>query len=143
MPPAWRRGGWSGRTSPCPLFEAGLAGGPDHLGAARRHRLLGGAGPFAIGNPAEYMRWMLRAADERRTFYGLLARRTLGLDICFAPGGRQAHETLGEADIEADRRHPEGLPRLRALQVGQDHRAEAELRRLWPMAETAPRSAVP
>jgi soluble lytic murein transglycosylase-like protein len=92
--------------------------------AARAHLRLGDAGG--------YLPWMLRAAAERRTFYGMLARRTLGLDIGFGPGGRGARDTLGEADIEAVAATPQGMRAFALLQVGQDHRAEAELRRLWP-----------
>jgi len=68
----------------------------------------------------------------------MLARRTLGLDIGFGPGGRDARETLGEADIEAVAATPQGLRAFALLQVGQEHRAEAELRRLWPAAQGAP-----
>lgn len=121
-----------------PMFEAGwradlttsVLRAATAFWAARVH--------LRTGKPAEYMPWMLRAADEQRTFYGLLARRTLGLDIGFAPGGRQAREILGEADIEAIAATPQGLRAFALLQVGQGARAEAELRRLWPAARTAP-----
>ena len=89
-------------------------------------------------DPAGYVPWMQRAAEERRTFYGMLARRTLGLDVGFGPGGRDVRETLGEADIEAVAATPQGMRAFALLQVGQEHRAEAELRLLWPQAQNAP-----
>jgi soluble lytic murein transglycosylase-like protein len=98
--------------------------------AARAH--------LRVGDPAGYVPWMNRAAEERRTFYGLLARRTLGLGIGFAPSGREERETLAEADIEAVAATPEGLRAFALLQVGQDTRAESELRRLWPAAQNRP-----
>jgi soluble lytic murein transglycosylase-like protein len=98
--------------------------------AARAH--------LRVRDAAGYRSWMQRAAAERRTFYGMLARRTLRLDTGFGPGGGDARETLGEADIEAVAATRQGLRAFALLQVGQDHRAEAELRRLWPLAEGAP-----
>ncbi len=98
--------------------------------AARAH--------LRIGDPPGYVPWMTRAAEERRTFYGLLARRTLGLGIGFAPGGREERETLAQADIDAVEATPEGLRAFALLQTGQDSRAESELRRLWPAAQDKP-----
>jgi soluble lytic murein transglycosylase len=83
-------------------------------------------------DPAAYVPWMQKAAEERNTFYGLLARRGLGLNFGFVTGQR---ETLGEADIDAVAATPEGLRAFALLQVGQTDRAEAELRRLWPAAQ--------
>lgn len=90
------------------------------------------------GRPALYQRWMLRAAAEKRTFYGLLARRALGLGFGFSPTGRDVRDTLSEADIEAVAAHPEGMRAFALIQVGQLPRAEAELRRLWPAAVSEP-----
>jgi soluble lytic murein transglycosylase-like protein len=98
--------------------------------AARAH--------LRIGDPSGYVPWMNKAAEEKRTFYGLLARRTLGLGMGFTPSGREERETLGEADIEAIAATPEGLRAFALLQVGQDSRAESELRRLWPAAQNKP-----
>ena len=115
-----------------PMFEAGWRAelstsalrAATAFWAARAH--------LRVRDPAGYVPWMQRAAEERRTFYGMLARRTLGLDVGFGPGGRDVRETLGEADIEAVAATPQGMRAFALLQVGQDHRAEAELRRLWP-----------
>ncbi len=80
------------------------------------------------------MPWLIRAAEQRRTFYGMLARRTLGMPLGprrLPPGER---ETLGEADIDAIAATPRGLRAFALLQVEQPERAEAELRGLWPAA---------
>jgi soluble lytic murein transglycosylase-like protein len=97
--------------------------------AARAH--------LRTGDPGGYVPWMSRAAEERRTFYGMLARRTLGLPVGFA-SAREERETLGQADIDAVAALPAGLRAFALLQVGQDARAEAELRLLWPAAQTQP-----
>ena len=78
-------------------------------------------------DPAGYAPWMRRAAEVRRTFYGMLARRTLGLGNDLPP----VRETLGPADIDALLATPGGLRAFALLQVGQPARAEAELRLLW------------
>ena len=76
---------------------------------------------------------------EPSTFYGLLARRTLGLNFGLAEfGGRDTHEVVTEADIEAVAATPEGLRAFALLQVSQRPRAEAELRQLWPAATKTP-----
>jgi soluble lytic murein transglycosylase-like protein len=90
------------------------------------------------GHAAGYRPWMSRASAEPRTFYGLLARRTLGLGFGFAENGQDAREILTEADIEAVAATAEGLRAFALLQVGQTNRAEAELRQLWPSADTRP-----
>jgi soluble lytic murein transglycosylase-like protein len=78
----------------------------------------------------DYVQWMLRASSERNTFYGLLARRSLGLGIGPLPDG--VRETLSEADVDAVAATPQGLRAFALLQVGQPEHAEAELRGLWP-----------
>jgi soluble lytic murein transglycosylase-like protein len=77
-------------------------------------------------DPAGYAPWMRRAAEARRTFYGLLARRKLGLGTDFTP----TRDTLGAADTDALMATPGGLRAFALLQVGQAIRAEAELRLL-------------
>jgi len=79
--------------------------------------------------PQLHVPWLLQAAQEPRTFHGLLARRALGLAPGFAwqggaPGGSVAAlaETAG------------GWRALALLQIGESSRAEAELRALWPAA---------
>jgi soluble lytic murein transglycosylase len=84
---------------------------------------------------AGYVGWLRRAAEQRRTFYGLIAGRTLGLGPDLIPGG----DLAAEADVEAIAATPRGWRALALLQVGQPGRAEAELRLLWPeMKDNAP-----
>lgn len=85
-------------------------------------------------DPAGYAPWMRRAGDARRTFYGLLARRTLGLDTEL----KTSRDTLGSADIDAIMATPAGKRAFALLQVGQPPRAEAELRMLWTTAHGNP-----
>lgn len=136
---AWRMGHIDEAAS---AFEAGWRAGlststlrsASAFWAARAH--------LRMRDPANYVPWMMRAAAERPTFYGMLARRTLGLDIGFGPqgraGGRDAREVLTEADIAAVAAYPEGVRAFALLQVGQNTRAEAELRRLWPQVQSQP-----
>lgn len=85
------------------------------------------------GDGAASSTWMRRAARENRSFYGLLARRRLGLRQLahLAPGER---ETIGLADIEAVAATAPGMRAFALLQAGQPARAESELRLLLPTA---------
>lgn len=74
------------------------------------------------------VRWLRKAAQERRTLHGLLARRMLGLETGILPSG----ELVSDADVEAIAGTPQGWRAFALLQVGQPERAEAELRSLWP-----------
>ena len=80
--------------------------------------------------PAQYVPWMLLAAQEPRTFHGLLARRSLGLTPGFAWHG-EAQDGAGAAALMET---AGGWRALALLQLGQQMRAEAELRALWPAA---------
>ena len=80
--------------------------------------------------PAQYVPWMLQAAQEPRTFHGLLARRSLGLTPGFAWHGEAAEGAGAAALMET----AGGWRALALIQVGQPARAEAELRALWPAA---------
>ena len=127
---AWRQGR---PVVAAPLFEAAWRAGlatPSQRAAAAywaaRARLRG-------GNAGMFMPWLERAAAERRTFYGLIARRTLGLRTGFGLDG--ITETLGEADVAAIAATAPGLRAFALLQIGQADRAEAELRLLWPQAQ--------
>ena len=77
---------------------------------------------------------MMQAAQEPRTFYGLVARRTLGLGAGFAWEG----ELAGEAEAAAIAETAGGWRALALLQVGQTARAEADLRQLWGQAKRNP-----
>ncbi|HEV2550621.1 MAG TPA: lytic transglycosylase domain-containing protein [Stellaceae bacterium] len=80
--------------------------------------------------PARARYWLGLAAEHPRTFYGVLARRTLGIDSYFdfdtAP--------FTEVDAELLAELPAGRRALAFLQVGDTRRAEAELRALVPHA---------
>ena len=84
--------------------------------------------------PQLYVPWMLQAAQEPRTFYGLVARRALGLP----PGFAWERDVAGEAEAAALAETSGGWRALALLQVGQGERAEAELRRLWPAVQNNP-----
>ena len=115
-----------------------------HMDAARKHfeaaANAGGASSWAIsaaafwaaraelrsGHPELFNYWLGIAAQNPRTFYGLLARRTLGVDsyIEFDPQGFGALEAQIMTGIPAGRRA------LALIQIGDTARAEAELRGL-------------
>jgi soluble lytic murein transglycosylase-like protein len=76
--------------------------------------------------------WLEVAAKHPRSFYGLLAIRSLGRGM---PFNWEMPETTQE-QISALQRHPAGQRGFMLLQAGQQARAEAEFARL---AEAAPR----
>ncbi len=84
--------------------------------------------------PGQHIAWLLQAAQEPRTFYGLLARRALGL----APGFAWDNDVAGEMEARALAETASGWRALALLQIGQRDRAEAELRRLWSVAAGNP-----
>ncbi|HYM02980.1 MAG TPA: lytic transglycosylase domain-containing protein [Stellaceae bacterium] len=68
--------------------------------------------------------WLGIAAEHPHTFYGLLARRTLGVDTYF----RFETDPFTELDAQIMTGLPSGRRALALLQVGETTRAEAELR---------------
>jgi len=78
--------------------------------------------------------WLRVAAEERLTFHGLLARRILRMDTSL----QQSGELLSQADVDAVAATPQGRRAFALLQVGQNDRAEAELRALWSKAQAFP-----
>ncbi len=80
--------------------------------------------------PNMHVPWLLQAAQEPRTFYGLMARRALGL----APGFAWHAEAGGEEGLAALAETAGGWRALALVQIGQTALAEAELRRLWSVA---------
>ncbi len=82
-------------------------------------------------NVVETVQWLQRAAQERTTFYGLLARRILHMDIGIVPGG----DLLTQADVDAVAATSHGWRAFALIQIDQFDRAEAELRALWPMIQ--------
>jgi soluble lytic murein transglycosylase-like protein len=94
-------------------------------------------GGLAQGAAQRASVWLWRAAEQRRTFYGMLARRTLGLGLRASRVGPGERETLGDADLDAMAATPHGLRAFALLQVDQPARAAAELRMLWPAAKAS------
>jgi soluble lytic murein transglycosylase-like protein len=86
--------------------------------AARTH--------LRLRNPGEVSHWLAIAADTPRTFYGLLARRALGIRIAF-PTRAKAPSKAESKILLAD---PAARRSLALLEVGQRERAQSELRRL-------------
>ncbi len=86
------------------------------------------------GNPHGATEWLQRAAVEKLTFYGLIARRRLGWNVGLIPTRR----TLAQADLDALAVTPGGLRAFALLQVGQTSRAEQEFRCLWPKVKDDP-----
>lgn len=83
--------------------------------------------------PDQFSHWLGIAAEHPRTFYGILARRTLG---SLAPVNFETRPFTGEdAAIVADT--AQGRRALGLLQVDQPTRAEAELRALAPHGSPA------
>ncbi|MGG5823368.1 transglycosylase SLT domain-containing protein [Falsiroseomonas sp. HW251] len=81
--------------------------------------------------PHLYVPWMMQAAQEPRTFYGMIARRALGLPNSFA----WEREVAGVSEAAAVAETAAGWRALALLQVGQRERAEAEMRALWPRVQ--------
>lgn len=77
-------------------------------------------------NPERVVPWLEAAARHPRTFYGLLAGYLLGRPMEF----RWAEPDLERAEIERLARIPAGRRAVALVQVGEDRRAELELRRL-------------
>ncbi|MBY0338777.1 MAG: lytic transglycosylase domain-containing protein, partial [Acetobacteraceae bacterium] len=84
--------------------------------------------------PTQYVPWMLQAAQEPRTFYGMIARRTLGLP----PGLVWERDIAGDTHAVGLTETAGGWRALALLQIGQTQRAEAELRLLHRRARNNP-----
>jgi soluble lytic murein transglycosylase-like protein len=124
---AWRLG----RFAEAAARFAVVAAAPDPSGwfgaagaywAARAH--------LAEGRAGEAGRWLSAAAEHPRTFYGLLARRVLGLEARFewrAPPLREADLNLLLGAARAKRA-------FALIQAGEMRRAELELRMMAPRA---------
>lgn len=121
-----------------PMFEAASRASLTTASLRSASAFWAARAQLRTGYAAGYRPWMARASTEPHTFYGLLARRTLGLGFGFTSNSQDAREVLTEADIEAVAATGEGLRAFALLQVGQSTRAEAELRQLWPSADLRP-----
>jgi soluble lytic murein transglycosylase len=86
------------------------------------------------GDPVAAAYWLRQAANQPLTFHGLIAQRALRL----RSGIGADRDTLAQADVDAIAATPQGLRAFALLQVGQQDRAEAELRALWPTTKADP-----
>lgn len=91
--------------------------------AARAH--------LKLRRPHDYTIWLTRAADHPRTFYGLLARRQLGIESALSWDLPE----LTRADVRALMQLPGGQRAFALIQIGDSYLAERELRRLYPRVE--------
>ena len=111
------------------LFEAAFRAGLASPGRRAAAAFWAARANLRLGRSGGYMPWMQRAAQQPRTFYGLLARRALGHEIVTAASVGEA--VLGQADVDAVGATSAGHRAFALLQVGQPVRAAAELRALW------------
>lgn len=88
--------------------------------------------------PQRVSHFLAAAADHPRTFYGLLARRALGLPLSF----QWESEHLSVAEAAALSTEPAGRRALALIQVGRLDDAQTELRRLYPRAQPDVQSAM-
>ena len=98
--------------------------------AARTHLML--------KEPQKVDAWFAVAAEQPRTFYGMLARRTLGL----SQDARFDRQPLSKAEIAQLEALPGGHRALALVQVGETDRAEAELRALTTRGNKSLASAI-
>jgi len=78
--------------------------------------------------PAEATRWLARAAQYPQTFYGLLGRRALGVEIPFD----WSLPRLTSKRVSRLLEHAGARRAIVLMQIGESHRAEREWRKLFP-----------
>ena len=83
-----------------------------------------------IRKPALYNKYLAAASSYPRTFYGILARRLLGLEVNY----NWAPPPLKKAALAELAKAPGGQRAVALLQIGEDRRAERELRMLFSKA---------
>ena len=91
----------------------------------------------ASGQPNEASLWLRRAALAQDTFYGRIARRKLGLIHAFDTK-MDSERTLGAIDSDRLLAMPRARRAFALLQVGEEQRAEREMRALSRDLETEP-----
>ncbi len=125
---AWRRGAYAAGAT---LFEGASAAGGAGAGLRGAAALWAARAHLRAGDASGWHDWMVRAAGEPHTLHGMIARTVLGAGVVAPPPS----PTLAEADADAVAATPQGHRAFALLQVGETSRAEAELRRLWPVAQ--------
>ena len=137
-----RAAGRSGRDYPLAHWTAGLAAwslenyaaAAEHFEAAASSQRLSGWNLSAsaywaarahlrLRQPEKMSRWLAIAADYPRSFYGLLARRALGIPTTFT---FDSH-ALTERHVATLESSPRGSRALALLQLGRTEQAEQEL----------------
>lgn len=103
--------------------------------ASRAQRSAGafwaGRAALQLRNPAESTRWLARAAQYPLTFYGLLGRRALGVEVPFDWSLPEISDRKAQRLLTLD-----GARRAIALmQIGESYRAEREWRKLFPQLD--------
>ncbi len=88
--------------------------------------------------PVLYNEWLDVAARHPRTFYGLLARRLLGLETRF----EWDSPALSASHIERLSAEPAGRRALALIQVGRDDLADRDLRKLYARTEDSLADAI-
>ncbi|MCC7427267.1 MAG: lytic transglycosylase domain-containing protein [Alphaproteobacteria bacterium] len=128
---AWRLG----RTAEARAFFEATAMAPSASDALKAAGAFWAArAHLATRNPQYYVPWMLEASQHARTFYGLMARRVLGLPAGFA----WQRDQLSAAELTVLAETAPGLRALALLQIGERERATAELILLAPRARSNP-----
>lgn len=111
-----------------PMFEAAWLAGRATANQRAAAAFWAARAHLALGHPHRSEVWLARAAREPATFYGLLARRILGMNLLGpASPGSDPVETLGEADVDALLASAAGAQALALLQVGDRDAAAEEL----------------
>jgi soluble lytic murein transglycosylase len=132
---AWRAKNWSAAAAD---FEA-VARSPStaswYVAAAA---FWAGRSHLLLKEPQKVNGWLVMAAEEPRSFYGMLARRTLGMEpeLKFGP------TPLSKTEVALLQALPGGRRSLALVQVGEIDRAEAELRGLSTHANKKLASAI-
>ncbi|HVJ54382.1 MAG TPA: transglycosylase SLT domain-containing protein [Aliidongia sp.] len=132
---AWRSQNWASAVAD---FEAvaRAPGTPSWYVAAGA--FWAGRAHLMLKEPQKVDYWFALAADEPRTFYGMLARHTLGLTETAQIGPKP----LSKAEIAQLQSQPAGNRALALVQVREIDRAEAELRALSTRSPSKLASAV-
>ena len=121
---AWRLGDMDRAAAYFKALAGWLAAGPvartaGAYWASRAH--------LAARRPREAMKWLAQAATVPGTFYGLLARRALGIDMSLDWSLPQ----MTEAAVDQLVAIPGGRRGFALLQLGMKHGAEREFRKLF------------
>jgi len=91
-----------------------------------------------LGRFDQVSRWLREAAAYPRSFYGQLALEALGADAPF----NFEQPPLPRTALTRIRNDAAGRRALALLQIGEDHRADTELRKLWTRSSPETRAGM-